>query len=467
MDATELAFAGIARQAELIRAKEVSSRELVDLYLERIERLDPELNAYRTVYADEARAAADEVKPKKSDPAEQPLLGVPIAVKDELDVAGDHTGHGTEAYGPPAVADSEIVRRLRAAGAVVLGKTHLSELAMWPFTLSNVWGTTRNPWDTQRTPGGSSGGSAAAVAAGLAPAATASDGGGSIRVPATCCGLFGLKPQRGRISLMPEAEHWHGLSVSGTVTRSVLDTALYLDVVAGPAPGDADTPPAPERPYVESARAAPGKLRIALSLRPALLAAVRDDQKRAVHETADVLRGLGHEVVERNPAYGQDVLPRFLPRYLGGLDQSAAMLARPERFERRTRDMVRLGRLARGRAAWARAGEQKVAARVNRIFDNVDVILSPVTAEPALELDRVQGRGTARTFAEAANFVAFCPVWNLTGQPAASVPAGFRADGVPLSVQLVGRPNDEATVLSLAAQIEAERPWAHRRPPVS
>jgi len=465
VDPAELAFAGIARQAELIRAGEVSSREVVDTHLERIAAFDTELNAFRSVYYVRARADADQADARRAAGEDRPLLGVPIAIKDELDVAGDVTSHGTLAYGAPATQDCEIVRRLRAAGAIPIGKTRLSELAMWPFTVSNVWGVARNPWDPERTPGGSSGGSAAAVAAGLAPAATASDGGGSIRVPAASCGLFGLKPQRGRVSLMPEPEHWHGLSVSGTLTRSVADTALYLDVVAGPAAGDADTPPPPKRSFVEAAASAPGKLRIAMSLKPALVAIVRDEVKQAVRETADVLRSLGHEVVERDPDYGQQVLPRFLPRYLDGLRESAEVLAHQERFERRTRDMVRLGGLVRGVVAGARSAEPALAARINTIFDDVDVVLSPVTAEPALALDRVVGRSTARTFAEAANFVAYCPVWNLTGQPAAAVPAGVSDAGAPLSVQLIGRPDDEDTLLSLAAQLEAERPWADRRPP--
>ncbi len=468
MDATELAFAGIARQAELIRDGEVSSTELVETCLDRIARLDPELNSFRTVYDGRARADAEAADAARGKGEEKPLLGVPVAIKDELDVEGDYTSNGTEAYGEPAAADCEIVRRLRGAGAIPIGKTRLSELAMFPFTISNAWGASRNPWDTNRTPGGSSGGSAAAVAAGLVGAGTASDGGGSIRVPAACCGLFGIKPQRGRISLAPAREFWFGLAHGGTVTRSVLDTALYLDVTSGPAPGDADTPPPPKRPFVEAAGSKPEKLRIALSLRPGLMAIVRGEMKKAVHETADLLRTLGHEVVERDPDYGQQLLPRFLPRYLRGLQEEAAKLPRPERFERRTRHMAGLGRFFSDDAlAKARAAEGKQAARQTAIFDEVDVVLSPTLSEPALRLERVQGRGTARTFLEAANFVAYCPAWNVTGQPAASVPAGFTADGLPLSVQFVGRPNDEDTLLSLAAQIEAERPWADRRPPVS
>jgi amidase len=463
----DLAFAGIDRQAQLIRTGEITSRELVELYLERIERIDPELNSFRTVYGERALAEADQADARRSAGEERPLLGVPIAVKDNFDVAGDVTSLGTAAQREPARMDAELVKRLRAGGAVLIGKTRLSELAMWPFTLSGAWGATRNPWDPNRTPGGSSGGSAAAVAAGLAAAGTASDGGGSIRVPAACCGLFGLKPQRGRVSLRPDAEHWHGLSAAGVVTRTVLDTAVFLDAVAGPAPGDRDTPPPPPRPFAESARGQPGRLRVAMSLKPPVPALVGREVREAVRSTGELLRSLGHEVRERDPRYGE-LLHLFLPRYLRGIYDDSQRIARPERLERRSRAMARLG--AAVRPAWvarARAAEPATVARINAIFDDHDVLITPTPRSLPLKLDRVEGRGTARTLGEAANFVCFNTVWNLTGQPAAAVPAGFSDDGLPLSVQLVGRPNDEATLISLAAQIEAARPWSERRPPVS
>jgi amidase len=220
----------------------------VALYLERIERFDGRLNAFRVVLADRALAEAEEADRRIAAGETAPLLGVPIAVKDNVDVAGEITTFGTGSYDTPAAADSAHYRRLRDAGAVLIGKTNLPELAIWPFTESQTWGRTRNPWNPERSSGGSSGGSGAAVAAGLVGAASASDGGGSIRIPAAACGLFGLKPQRGRVSLMPLHEHWLGLSVAGCLSRRVIDTALWLDVAAGPEPGDADTPPPPERP---------------------------------------------------------------------------------------------------------------------------------------------------------------------------------------------------------------------------
>jgi amidase len=464
----DLAFAGAARQAEAVRAGEVSARELAELCLDRIGRLDPELNAFRVVMAERALAEADQADARRSSDEDRPLLGVPIAVKDNHDVAGETTEMGTAATGGPATADSELVRRLRAAGAVVIGKTRLPELAIWPFTLSGTWGVTRNPWDGNRTAGGSTGGSAAAVAAGLAGMGTATDGGGSIRIPSASCGLFGLKPQRGRVSLMPDSEHWHGLTVAGTVTRTVMDSAVCLDVLAGAAPGDADTPAPPARPYAEAAATPPGKLRIALCLSsPTPPTYVSDDVKRGVQDTAELLRSLGHEVVEHKPDFGL-LLPLFLPRWLGGINDDAERLERPERLERRTRNMARLGsRVSSGAVAKAREGEAALNARLAPTFRDHDVLLTPTVSTLPLPLDRVAGRSTGRTFAEAANYAAYCPVWNLTGQPSAAVPAGFTGEGVPLSAQLVGRPEDEGTLLSLAAHVEAERPWADRRPPVS
>ena len=467
MDRSDLAFAGAARQAELVRAGEVSSRELVELYLERIARLDAELNAYRVVMAETALAEADEADRRRAAGEDAPLLGVPLAVKDSVDVAGQVTTHGTGAYGPPATEDAEVVRRLRAAGTVILGKTNLPELAIMGTTESPNWGVTRNPWNLDRTPGGSSGGSGAAVAAGLAAAAQASDGAGSIRIPAAHCNLFGLKPQRGRVSLMPAPQHWNGMSVIGSLTRTVIDTALLLDVMAGPAPGDADVAPSPSRPFAELARSSPERLRIAVSSRPPMPAPVDQDLRRALEDVGDVLRSLGHEVVHRNPAYNE-IAAALVPRYLKGIQQDAESMPRPERLQRRTRGFAALGRTIPD-AALRRAlrDSERQSARINRIFDDCDVLLTPATARPPVGAAEWEGRSALRTFVEMARVYPFLVVWNVTGQPAASVPAGFTAAGLPIGVQLVGRPNDEGTLLSLAAQLEAERPWAEQRPPVS
>jgi amidase len=469
MEGADLAFAGAARQAELVRAGEVSSRELTELYLERIERLDRSINAYRVVLGERALADADQADARRQAGEERPLLGVPIAIKDNVDLAGEVTTQGTGAYSErPAEEDAEIVKRLRGAGAVILGKTLLPELAIFPFTSSQTWGQTRNPWSTDRDPGGSSGGSAAAVAAGLAAVAHASDGGGSIRVPAANCGLVGLKPQRGRVSLMPDASHWYGLSVAGCVSRTVLDSALFLDVVRGAAPGDADSAPDPERSFVDAARTPPPPLRIATWVKPPQPGPVHADVKRAVADTAELLRGLGHRVERRDPSFGFE-LPAFLPRYLRGIkDEAGGRLPRVERVERRTRRMIQWGGLVSERAVQrALRASERHTERIARLFEEFDVLITPTLARTAERAGYWDGHGAFWTINSVARYIPFTIPWNLTGQPAAAVPAGLDAAGLPLSVQLVGRPSDESTLLSLAAQLEAERPWAERRPPVS
>jgi amidase len=457
---TDVAFAGAARQAELIAAGELSSRELVELYLGRIERIDPQINAYRTVMAERALTEADQADRRRTAGEERPLLGVPVAIKDTTDVAGELSTQGTAAYGGPATEDAELVRRLRAAGAVVIGKTNLPELAITGTTESPVWGVTRNPWDLDRTPGGSSGGSGAAVAAGLAAMAHATDGAGSIRIPASCCGLFGLKPQRDRVSLAPDSQHWYGMSVAGAVTRTVLDNAIFLDAVS------ADTG---DRPFAQSARTVPGELRVAVSTRfPLPNPGLKVDPavRGGLDSTAGLLRSLGHRVEERDPDYGL-IGNVSLPRFLKGIQAEADTLARPDRLQRRTRGFVRLGRLVPQAAVDAALRDEAArAAQVNRIFDHVDVLMTPVSTRPPVGAQQWEGKSAFRTLNEMARVYPYTGIWNATGQPAASVPAGFTDDGLPLSVQLVGRPGDEHTLLSLAAQIEAERPWADRRPPV-
>jgi amidase len=468
MDSLELAFAGPLRQAELIRAGEVSPRELVQLYLDRIERIDPHLNAFRVVMGERALAEAEQAEARRSQAADRPFLGVPFAVKDNQDVAGEVTTHGTNAYDPqPARQDAEVVRRLRAAGAIPIGKTLLPELAICGFTESAAWGITRNPWDTDRTPGGSSGGSAAAVAAGLASFATASDGAGSIRIPAANCRIFGLKPQRGRVSLMPDSEHWHGLSVAGVHTVAVADQAALLDAIAGPADGDADPAPAWERPLAGAAAAPPPKLRIATSTKPAAPGVpVSAESRRAVEEIGELLRSLGHEVRPYDPDYGLLATALF-PRYTNGIRQDAQRMARPGRLERRTRGFARWGAFWGPLVERARRSEGEHARRIFRVFDEHDVLITPVTARPPVEVMRWEGLGATRTLDGMTRVYPYAATWNMLGNPAAAVPSHLTADGLPVAVQLVARPHDEHTIVALAAQIEAERPWADPRPPVA
>jgi amidase len=465
----ELAFAGAARQAELVRKGELSPRELVELYLRRIERFEPRLNAFRIVLAERALAEAQQAEARLRAGEERPLLGVPLALKDSVDLAGEITTHGTDCFDDPTPADSGMVRRLRAAGAIVIGKTHLPELAIHGFTESATWGVSRNPWNPGRSPGGSSGGSGAAVAAGLVPLATASDGAGSIRIPAASCGVFGLKPQRGRIDLSPDLEQWNGMSVNGCISQTVLDTALFLDVTSGGS-REHGAPPRPSEPFLERASKPPGRLRIGFSTeapREIVPARVDDVVRGAVEGTAELLRSLGHQVCRHDPDWAS-LGSAVSVRYLRGIADECRRVPHRERLERRTRAYARMGRLYPD-AALARAREAAIRARgqMGKLFESVDVLVTPVMGGTALRLRRFEGRGAVWTLLGESRFYPFTGPWNHLGNPAASVPAGFAGDGLPLAVQLIGRPEDEGTLLSLAAQLEAERPWADRRPPIS
>jgi amidase len=464
-----IAFAGAAKQAEMVRAGEVSPKELVELSLRRIERYDPELNTFRKVFAEKALLEAEQAEARLGAGEERPLLGVPIAIKDEVAVAGEVTTFGTDGFDEPAKEDCEMVRRLREAGAIVVGLTLLPEMAICGFTESATYGVTRNPWNPQRTPGGSSGGSASAVAAGLVPIASAGDGAGSIRIPAASCGIFGLKPSRGRVSLAPKLEGWDGLAVDNCVSRTVLDTALWLDVVAGGSK-EAEAPPPPERPFVESAQTAPGKLRVAWSTAPPRAMApptVSDEVKQTVAEAAAMLRSLGHDVEQKDPDWGR-ISDSISARFLYGVAKTVEEVPHPERLERRTRGFGRLGKVLPDSLFEKAVGPGREAdrARIEAIFDFHDVLVMPTMGGTALSVRRWESRGAIRTVLGMSRFYPFCVPWNHLGNPAIAVPSGFGADGMPLSIQIVGRRGAESTLLSLAAQIEAERPWADKTPPL-
>ncbi len=462
----DVAFAGAARIAEMVRAKEISPTELVDLYLDRIAKLEPGLNAYRVVMADRAHADAKQAEKRLAKGDDAPLLGVPVAIKDNVDVEGEATTHGTAAYGEPAAADGLVARRLSEAGATILGKTNLPELAIYGFTESPTWGDTHNPWDASKTCAGSSGGSGVATAAGMCAIAHATDGAGSIRYPAAYCGLFGLKPQRNRISLWPDREHWYGLSVSGCISRTVMDTALYLDTMSGAETGDFEAPPPFERPLVEAARTKPGKLRIACTTKTILPVRKAPEVLAAYEETLDLLRSLGHEVTEASPSYGR-MYTDFYPLYFRGIRDEALTLPHPDRLSDQTKGFVKLGRLfSDRRLAKVRDRMPAAAARIIALFRDYDLLVTPATAQLPVEIGHWRGQGALRTMNGMANVYPYAATWNYTGQPAATIPAGFTDEGLPRSVMLVARPNDEPTLVSVAAQLEAERPWADRRPSV-
>ena len=456
----DLAFAGVARLGELLGAGQVTPRELAEFYLARIERLNPTLRAFISVRAERALDEADAALRRLQDGERGPLLGMPVAVKDNTDVVGEVTTHGTGGTVPPASADSEVVRRLRAAGAVVLGKTALCELAAYGhFTSSTAHSVTRNPWNLDRSPGGSSGGSAAAVAAGMVPVALGSDGGGSIRIPSAFCGLFGLKPQRGRVSLAPLEDHWYGCTVLGGIGRSVLDVAMFDDVISGA--------PTFRAEYDRSLAAAAGResqpLRIAVSLKPAIPGVKPAPEAiAAIEHITGLLQSLGHVVEPRELAHPQ-LLTTFTPRWAAGIRDDA--LVHGKSLERRTRRMATVGRRLSGRALRrSTARESAVARRLNAVFDEYDLVMTPVTAAPPPSADISSGTGALQSFNQGSPFVCYTPTWNYVGQPAAAIPAGFDADGLPRAVQLAGPPNSEATIVSLAAQIEAAASWRRERP---
>lgn len=451
----------------MLAAGSVTAPALVELYLDRIARLDRELRGYRVVMAEQAREEAASAQDLLDSGERLPLLGVPIAIKDDNDVAGEFTCFGSSAYDLEAVADSQIVRMLREAGAVILGKTAVPEMMLWPFTETVSFGATHNPWDTAYTPGGSSGGSGAAVAAGLAALALGSDGAGSIRIPSSWCGLFGLKPQRGRLpigeSAGPWGSPWNGLSVNGPMARTVEDAALFLDVT--------NTAKAPRGGFVKAAARKPGRLRIAMStkLPPTMVARVGRAQQRALDGTEALLRDLGHEVIWRDPDYpAWAMYGHVLPRMWHGVHQAVDELPYPERLEPRTKAIARIGSLISARQLdRIHAAEPKLITRVQSIFDDIDVLITPTTATGPSRIGQYQHRGGVSTLAMVASRVPYCAIFNATGQPAATVPWFLDGESLPVSVQLVGRPSDEATLLALGAQIEAARPWADHRPAVS
>jgi amidase len=462
----DLLFSGVEAIARATTAGELSAREVTEACLARIDALDDRLNAFTNVLREQALAEADaRDRARAGGQRTGPLHGVPVAIKEEVDVEGQVTTFGGRANVTPAARDAEVVRRLREAGAVVIGKTAMPEFGQFPFTESAAHGITRNPWDPTRSPGGSSGGTAAAVASGMVPVGMGGDGGGSIRIPSACCGLFGLKPQRGRVSSDPHAHLWWALGTAGPLTRSVVDSAIVYDVIQGALPGDRFHAEGLTGSFVDAVRAPFEPLRIAWSTKAVTLGVKPDPQHvEAVRATAELLASLGHHVEEVDPDY-PDATAAFVPQFFGGLAVEAAEVEHPERLERRTRETLRLGSWVRPRVVeWAMRQGEKVAAKTNRVFDGHDLLLTPVIAPRPPEVGVLDGVGTLGAALRSQPMIAYAALWNVTGNPAASVPAGFGSDNLPLAVQLVGRPHDEATILTVAAQLEQARPWADARP---
>jgi amidase len=467
---SDLLFRPASELADLVRGGEVSARDLVQESLTRIDELNPELNAFVDVFADEALAAADSVGPGD----ERPFAGVPIAIKNNRSITGKRLTFGSDFMGDwEAPYDHNVVRRLRDAGFIVVGSTTLPEWGILPWTNTKRFGATRNPWDPARTSGGSSGGSATAVACGMVPIAHANDGGGSTRIPAACCGLVGLKPQRNRISMAPEIGESF-LATDGVLTRNVRDTALALDLLAGYELGDASWAPPPAEPFAASADREPSGLRIAVVTNPPIDAPVDPVRADAVREAGRLLESLGHHVEEAEAPWRDDSILHTFTALFAPL----VML------------QVAFGRLVNGRepeeqeleplswALWKLVGgmsalDAHLASAQLQIFargligwmSQYDAVVAPGLAEAPVLLDDVhwQTDDPMGLFRRSGEFTPFTAIANVSGQPAIVLPFDEH-DGLPVAVQVFGRPAGEGDLLALAAQVEAARPWAHRRP---
>jgi len=468
-------FLPALEQARLVREGEVTARELVEASLDAIEALNGELNAFVLLTAEQALEAADQVKPGDS----RPFAGVPIAIKDLVALtAGVRTSFGMTASGDfVPKEDTHTYRRLREAGLIMVGKTNTPEMGILPVSEPERFGPTRNPWDPARTAGGSSGGSAAAVASGMTAIGYANDGGGSIRIPASCCGLVGLKPSRGRISVGPTwTELVAGFAIEGVVTRTVADTAAALDVMAGPEAGDPYWAPPPPAPFSASVGRDPGKLRIAYTVESPNGMPVHEHCVAATREAAELLESLGHEVFEYHHDWdGEGYAENFVKVWLAvtgdEIRDYEELFGHPvdrDRLEPLTRQMLETAEAVTATdylqsLGWLR----KLAREIVAEWDDFDVMLSPTLAQPPIPIGALQpaeGEPPIQMLLNSAGFVPFTPTWNVTGQPAVSVPLVQSPDGLPIGVQLVGPPAGEEPLIALASQLEEARPWSARRP---
>lgn len=459
------AYPGLAEQAELAASGKKSAKELVEASLARIDEVDGRVGAFRVVRREAALAEAEEADRRLAAGERLPLLGVPVAVKDDTDVAGETTPFAVLGDHEPAERDAEQVRRLRAAGAIIIGKTRTCEIGLWPFSESPGYGAARNPWKLGFTPGGSSGGSSAAVAAGMVAAAVGSDGAGSIRIPAAWTNLVGIKPQRGRVSGYPHTDPFHGLTVWGPLARTVEDAALLLDVLTGSHPEDAYRLDPPRTPFADAAKKHPGRLRIAVSFKtaPGVTGRIDPEIRLAVERMARLLTDLGHKVFPADPDYGPvglGLVPRGTAGVADWLDSIPG--ARPEA---RTEVEARIGRtVGRRLLPLARRLDPYLRRRVGSVFRHADVVLTPTTAQLPSKVGAFDGAGYRRTQSGVA---ALCPLawpWNVLGWPAMSVPAGFSRNGLPIGAQLLGHDSEEAQLISLAAQLQEAERWQDRTP---
>jgi amidase len=460
----------LLEQAAAVRSREVSPVELVDHYLERIDRLNALVGAFITVVPELARESARGAERRLLESSDDlPLLfGVPTAIKDLNLTAGIPTSFGTSAWEPLDLGiDDAVVAKLRAAGMVFLGKTNTPEFGLPCYTEPDVAPPARTPWDLARSAGGSSGGAAAATATGLVPAAQGSDGGGSIRIPSSLCGLFGVKPTRGRISNAPISAEISGLATNGPLARSVRDAAALLDAMSGPAASDWIWATPPERSFLEACDREPRSLRIGRYTTPVVGdAQAHPDCLAAVEAATELLASLGHTVVEHTPTFAADLVAAFETVWAM---EFLALPIEPE-DEVRTRSLTRWirdrGRAVSGAQAWSALGTLREAARVELTATaEYDAVLTPTLAAPPPLVGEIRNEeDPAADFEAQKRFTPYTAPYNMSGQPAVSVPLHWNDAGLPIGVQLIGRPGEETTLLRLSAQLEAAAPWAHRKP---
>ncbi|HEY9879565.1 MAG TPA: amidase [Leptolyngbyaceae cyanobacterium] len=467
MNSVDLAFTPALDQAELIRRKAISPLEITEVYLERIERLNPKLGAYVTVMAEEAlEEAALKTEQLMRGTELPPFFGVPISVKDLNPVAGVPCAYGIKAACDRiAEQDDYIVTKLRQAGFIILGKTATSQIGSLPYTEPPGFPPARNPWNLDYTPGGSSGGAAAALAAGLCAIAQGSDGGGSLRGPAFCCGLVGIKAARGRISFTPVGERLNGLAVNGPLGRTVADTAALLDVLSGYVVGDPYWLPDPNPSFREGAKPPSKPLKIGFATKLAPIGEADSICRQAVYDTVQFLEDSGHYAEEITFPDLTDLIEPFTIVWQCVLTEVGVPWIVMEKMNRWL--YWRAWRIRSGRYLQAVAKLQQVARRVVEVCQPYDVVILPVYMHPPIRIGEWRKLPPNKILQNVINWIAPCPPFNASGQPALSVPTGFCPNGLPLGVQLVGRPGDEMTLFSLAAQIEQARPWSQHRPAVA
>lgn len=465
MNSVDLAFLPALEQARLIRNKDISPLELAEIYLERIERLNPSLGAYVTVMAEQALAdARTKTEHLVSNPEDlPPLFGVTVSVKDLNPVGGVPCAYGLKAAcNLIAPKDDYIVSKLRQAGLIILGKTATSQLGSLPYTEPPGFPPARNPWNLDYTPGGSSGGGAAALAAGLCAISQGSDGGGSLRGPAFCCGLVGMKASRGRISFSPVGERLNGLAVNGPLGRTVADTAALLDALSGYEVGDPYWLPDPEPSFLAGLDTPPKPLRIGYATRLDPIGEVDPICRQAIYETVQQVEDLGHSVEEVVFPNLEDLIEPFVVLWQCVLTEVGVPWVVMEKMNRWL--YWRAWRINSGAYLRSVAKLQQVARQIVRFCQPYDVLILPVYMHPTIKVGQWKGLRSPKVLDNVINWVAPCPPFNASGQPALAIPRGFAPSGVPIGVQLVGRPADEATLLALAAQLEQVSPWHHQRP---